>query len=236
MSGIGNVLGPRVPHDELVAHRARYRWPTLCFVGAMLALVVSVFLPYWVLDLDAPQFPQGLRVDAYVNRLVGQEDPLTGANDLEQLDQLNHYVGMPSLKDGAVLERTVSIAAIIVFAGLLLAAVYIHSRWVVLLVLPALVFPLVFLADLQYWLWNYGHSLDPRAPLASAVGEFTPHLFGKSKIAQFTTNALPGPGLLLAFLAAVLVGVGLWLHRRAYRPLVETIEEPERATAAATVP
>ena len=53
------------------------------------------------------------------------------------------------------------------FGGLLLAAVYIHSRWVVPLVLPALLFPFVFLADLQFWLWNYGHSLDPRAPLAS---------------------------------------------------------------------
>jgi hypothetical protein len=229
MAVVEQILGPRVPEDEARAHRARYRIPTLLFLAATMTLLVSIFFPYWELDLKAPQFPKGLQVSAYVNRLVGDSDPLTGADDLEQLDQLNHYVGMPSLKDGAVLERTVSIGAIIVFAGLILAAVYVHSRWVVVFVLPALVFPIAFLADLQYWLWHYGHSLDPRAPLASAVGEFTPRLFGSSKIAQFDTTARPGLGLLLAVAASVLVAVGLRYHRAAYKPLVEaasTVTEP----------
>lgn len=216
-----HVLGPRVPADEYRAHRARYFRPTLCFAGAMALLVLSMFLPYWTLRLEAPQFPKGLHVSAYVNRLVGEVDPITNSNDLEQLDELNHYVGMPSLEDGAKLERTVSVIAIVVFAGLLVAAVWIHSRWALLAALPALLFPLAFLVDLQYWLWNYGHSLDPRAPLASAVGEFTPHIFGPSKIAQFDTMAMPGWGLILATAASVLVGLGLWFHRQAYRPLVD---------------
>lgn len=229
------VLGPRIPAEEIQAHRERYRTPTLLFVGAMLTLVVSLFFPYWVLHLDAPQFPQGLRVSAYVNRLVGDVDPVTGSNDLEQLDGLNHYVGMPSLADGAKFERTIAIAAVVVMAGLLLAAVFIHSRWVVLMVLPALLFPLIFLADLQYWLWNYGHSLDPRAPLAGAVGEFTPHLFGGSKIAQFSTNAVPGPGLILAVVASVLVAIGLWFHRKAYRPLVEASEQADHEESSSAL-
>ncbi len=212
------LFGPRIPADA--QDRARYRLPTGLFVAAMLVLLVSLFFPYWVLKLDAPQFPGGLQVSAYVNRLEGHVDPVTNSNDLDQLNELNHYVGMENLEDGAPLERAVAIEAIVVFAGLLLAAVYFHSRYVVLFVLPAILFPLVFLADLQYWLWKYGHSLDPRAPLASAVGEFTPHLFGPSKIAQFNTNALPGPGLILAVIAAVLSAVGLWYHRKAYRPLV----------------
>ncbi|MCU0271180.1 MAG: hypothetical protein MUF83_21410 [Acidimicrobiales bacterium] len=234
MSATNSVLGPRVPEEELKAHRSRYRVPTLCFLGAMLALLVSMMFPYWTLRLEAPQFPKGLEVSAYVNRLVGEQDPVTGSDNLKELDELNHYVGMPSLEDGAKLERSVSIMAIVVFAGLLLASVYVHSRWVVLLVLPALLFPFVFLADLQYWLWNYGHSLDPRAPLASAVGEFTPHLFGPSKIAQFDTNALPGIGLLLAFLASILTAVGLWYHRKAYKPLVEAVEGEVEAVDSPT--
>jgi hypothetical protein len=227
------IVGPRVPEEELRAHRARYRGPTLCFLGAIVALVASLFLPYWILELQAPQFPQGLRVQAYVNRLVGDVDPVTNSNDLDQLDELNHYVGMPPLDEGATLERSVSIMAIIVFVGLLVAATYIHSKWVLLLALPAVAFPFVFLVDLQFWLWNYGHSLDPRAPLSGAVGEFTPHLFGPSKIAQFDTNALPGPGLALAFLAAGLTAVGLWLHRRAYKPLIDAEVETEPATELA---
>lgn len=241
MSVLDRVLGPRVTAEEAAKHRERYRLPTMFFGGAMIVLVISVFFPYWQLDLKAPQFPQGLHVSAYVNRLVGDVDPVTQSNDLEQLDGLNHYVGMPPLEDGAQFERTISIAGIIMMAGLLIAAVWVHSRWVVLLVLPALLFPLIFLADLQYWLWNYGHSLDPRAPLAGAVGEFTPHLFGDSKIAQFNTTATPGIGLLLAGVASILVAVGLWFHRKAYLPLLkaaegetETTESAEQAVAPAS--
>lgn len=218
------ILGPRIPKDELTENRLRYRLPTSLFMSAMLVLLISVFFPYWVLHLKAPQFPQGLKVAAYVNRLEGRVDPVTQSNDLEQLDELNHYVGMASLDEGAEFERTIAVATIIVFAGLLGAAVYINSRYVVLMALPAMLFPLAFLVDLQYWLWRYGHSLDPRAPLASAVGEFTPHIFGPSTIAQFKTLALPGPGLILAVVASILSIVGLVKHRKAYRPLVLAYE------------
>lgn len=218
------ILGPRIPRDELTENRLRYRLPTSLFMAAMLALLLSLFFPYWVLHLKAPQFPHGLKVTAYVNRLEGRVDPVTNSNDLEQLDELNHYVGMASLDDGAEFERTIAVATIVVFAGLLGAAVYVNSRYVLLMVLPAVLFPLAFLIDLQYWLWRYGHSLDPRAPLAGAVGEFTPHLFGPSSIAQFKTMALPGIGLILAVVASILSIIGLVKHRQAYRPLVLAAE------------
>ncbi len=218
------VFGPKVPDELLKEHPNRYRLPALLFAASMLVLLVSIFFPYWVLKLSAPQFPKGLQVSAYVNRLVGQVDPVTNSNDLDQLNELNHYVGMADLRDGAQLERTLSVIGIAVLAGLLLAGTFIRSRFVLLLALPAVAYPLIFLADLQYWLWRYGNSLDPRAPLASAVGKFTPHLFGRSKIAQFDTLALPGPGLILAVLGALLSAAGLWYHRRAYRPLILAME------------
>jgi hypothetical protein len=185
-------------------------------LGAAFVLLISLFLPYWVLNLKAPQFPDGLTITAYVNRLEG---------DVGELEGLNHYVGLGSFEDAAVLERSVAVFAVLGLAALLAAGLYIHSRWVLLLTLPALVFPIVFLADLQYWLYDFGHNLDPLAPLAAAVGEFTPPIFGTSKIAQFHTLALPGFGLLLALAASVMVGWALVLHRRAYKPLIEAAEE-----------
>jgi hypothetical protein len=216
MSVVDRILGPRVPKAERQAHAERYRLPTWLFAGAALLLMVSLLLPYWVLRLDAPQFPEGLTIRAYVNRLEG---------DVVELEGLNHYVGLDSFENGAVFERSIAIAAIIVLAGLLLGALLIHSRWVVLLVLPALLFPLIFIADLQYWLWTYGHSLDPVAPLANAVGEFTPPIFGRAEIAQFDTLALPGFGFLLAVIASILVAVGLYFHRKAYKPLVDAAND-----------
>jgi hypothetical protein len=216
MSVLDRILGPRVPLEERQAHTERYRLPTWLFAGAALLLMVSLLLPYWVLRLDAPQFPDGLTIRAYVNRLEG---------DVVELEGLNHYVGLESFENGAVFERSIAIAAIIVLAGLLLGALLIHSRWVVLLVLPALLFPLIFVVDLQYWLWTYGHSLDPVAPLANAVGEFTPPIFGRAEIAQFDTLALPGWGFLLAAFASILVAGGLYFHRKAYKPLVDAAHD-----------
>lgn len=212
MSALDQILGPRVPNEELSAHRARYRLPGSLFALAALLLTVSIFFPYWFLRLKAPQFPKGLVVQAYVNRLTG---------DVRELEELNHYIGMKSFASGAVFERSISIAAICVLAGLMLAGLFIHSRWVVVFVLPALVFPLIFIVDLQWWLWRYGHELDPSAPLADAVGDFTPRVFGKGQIAQFDTYATPDVGLILAIAASILVLAGLVFHRRAYKPLVE---------------
>ncbi len=60
------------------------------------------------------------------------------------------------------------------------------------------------------------------------MSEFTPPIFGPATIANFDTLALPGPGLGIAVLAAVLTGVGLWYHRKAYKPLVEQMLEAEK--------
>lgn len=228
------ILGPKVPPEEAHKHWARYQTPRALFVAAGVLLVISIFFPYWNLKLTAPQYPKGLYVHAYVNRLEGQTDK--GLNALNELEELNHYVGMPSFEEGAVLERSVSVIAIVAIAGILLAALVFRSRWVVLFTIPALLFPFLFLADLQFWLWRYGHSLDTSAPLAGAVGDFTPPVLGPAQIANFTTLALPGLGLYMAFAASILIAVGLVLHRRAYKPLVDEAEAAASAGAAAGVP
>ena len=206
------LVGPRVPAGEMKAHRVRYWLPTLFFVVAALLLVISILQPYWHLTLHAPQYPKGLVVTAYVNHLTG---------DVAEIDGLNHYIGMRPLNEAATFERTISIYGIVVLALLILAAVYVHNRWAALLALPALLMPVIFLADLQYWLANFGQNLDPTAPLSSSIKPFVPPVLGEGKIAQFRTVTEPGVGLWLAIAASVVILVGLWFHRRAYKPLVD---------------
>ena len=206
------VLGPRVPADELKQNRSRYLIPTLLFAAAAILLIASIFLPYWELTLHAPQYPKGLAVQAYVNRIEGA---------VSEIDGLNHYIGMRPLAEAASFEKSISLYGIIGVALLILAAVFVHNWWAALLALPALGLPIIFLADLQFWLWNFGTNLDPTAALSSSVKPFVPRVLGPSKIAQFSTTATPGIGLWLAILASVLILVGLYFHRRAYKPLVD---------------
>jgi hypothetical protein len=214
------IIGPRAPAEEFAAHRMRYLWPTLCLAGAAILVIISIFLPYWSLVLHAPQYPKGLVVNAYVNHLEG---------DVREIDGLNHYIGMRPLGEAAQLEKSISIFAIGALGLLVLAAVFIHSPWSALLTLPAVLLPAVFLADLYFWLSNFGQNLDPRAALSNAVAPFTPTILGEGVIGQFRTVAYADFGLLLATGASILILAGLYLQRRAYKPLLEARNEAEPA-------
>jgi hypothetical protein len=220
MTTLEKIVGPRISLRQMAAGRARFLLPTLLLGLAGLLLVVSILVPFWRMTLLAPQYPQGLKVDAYLNRLEG---------DVREIDGLNHYIGMRPLGEAAQFERTVSIAAVLGIALLALGAVYIHTRWAALLSLPALLFPFIFLADLAWWLRDFGTNLDPHAPLSSSIKPFVPPVLGKGVIGQFATVATPGPGMILAWIASGLILVGLLFHRRAYKPLVdaEALFEPE---------
>lgn len=211
MFGILNALiGPRVPDVELRDHRARYLTPTLFFMAARIALLVSIFLPYWHMELVAPQYPDGLFLTAYVNNLTG---------DVREIDGLNHYIGMRPLGEAAAFERTASVWMIIAMFLLVEGAAFVHSKWAVLLALPAISFPVGFIIDLHFWMKSFGLNLNPDAPLSSSVKPFVPTVIGEGGIGQFKTFAEFGTGYWAAVACAGLVLVGFYFHRRAYRPL-----------------
>ncbi|MBL1129834.1 MAG: cytochrome C [Chloroflexi bacterium] len=191
----------------------------LLMLGALL-LVVSIFLPYWSMTMEAPQYPQGLHVDVYVNRLEG---------DMREIDALNHYLGMPVLNEGGQLERSISVVSIITLGLLLLAAVFVHNRWAAVLALPAILFPLVFVADLWWILYQYGHSIDPSSALGGAIEPFTPPIIGRGTVAQFATVGQFEIGFYLALAAVGVILVGLWFHRRAYKPVQDARERMKTA-------
>ncbi|MFN0059973.1 MAG: cytochrome C [Planctomycetota bacterium] len=218
---LGTMFGPRVSPEELRANRLRYLAPTLFFMAARVLLIVSIFLPYWHMELDAPQYPNGLFLTAYVNHLAG---------DVKEIDGLNHYIGMRPLGDAAKYERAASIWAILAMFLLIEGAAFVHSRWAVALVLPAALFPVGFLVDLYYWMATFGQNLDPNAPLSASVKPFTPTLLGEGGLGQFKTYSEVGHGFWLATMCSVLIIVAVVFHRRAYKPLFER-EFADRARA-----
>jgi hypothetical protein len=211
MSGLlRTLIGPRVPEEELRAHPARYAAPTVLFVAARILLLISIFVPYWHMELDAPQYPNGLFLTAYVNNLAG---------DVREIDGLNHYIGMRPLGEAAAFERANAVWMIVAMFLLVEGAAFVHSRWAVLLALPAILFPIGFLADLYFWMRTFGLNLDPDAPLSNSVKPFVPTVLGEGGIGQFKTYAELGGGYWMAVGCSVLVIAGFFFHRRAYRPL-----------------
>jgi len=218
---VERVLGPRVPLEDLSAHRGRYALPTIILMFAKALLMISIFLPYWHMKLEAPQYPDGLFVTAHLNSLSG---------DVREIDELNHYIGMRPLGEAAQLERSLSIAAIIALIFLVEGAAYIHSKWALLLTLPTILFPAFFIGDLYFWMRAFGQNLDPTAPLSGAIKPFTPPVLGVGMVGQFRTIATPGSGLILAVGASFLTVLGLWFHRRAYKPLADSMQKKENGS------
>jgi hypothetical protein len=212
-TSIDKIIGPRTPEEALAEDRLRYRLPTIFFLLAVLLLITSIFLPYWKMTLEAPQYPKGLSVQAYIYKLTG---------DVNEIDGLNHYIGMRPLGEAAQLERSLSIAAVGVLSLLIISSIFIHTKYVVLLAIPALFYPFIFLGDMYYWLRNFGLNLDPTAPLSSAIKPFIPPILGVGMLAQFRTIAVVQSGFYLALLASICILIGLYFHRRAYKPLIDS--------------
>jgi hypothetical protein len=191
--------------------RAQASWMQIPFlVSAGLLLIGSIFLPYWNIVLRAPQYPKGLSVDVYVNKL---ED----MRSVREVDGLNHYIGMIKLTDAATIERAISVYAIPIIAILAVASIFLSGWWRTIARIPVLIYPIVFVIDLFAWLYYAGHSLDSTAALSSSIDEFTPRILGTGVIGQFETEAQFEPGFYLAVAAMVLVGVAIYLDRRLRR-------------------
>jgi hypothetical protein len=181
-------------------------------------LLLSIFLPYWHMELVAPQYPDGLFLTAHVNHLSG---------DVKEIDGLNHYIGMRPLGEAAAFERTASVWLIIAMVLLVEGAAFIHSKWAVLLAVPAIGFPIGFIVDLHYWMRTFGLNLDPDAPLSNSVKPFVPTVIGEGGIGQFKTFAEFGTGYWLAVACAVLTIIGFYFHRRAYKPLSDRLAQSD---------
>jgi len=210
MSFVNYILGPRIPTEELARHRLRYAAPMVSLSIARVLLLCSVFLPYWQMKLEAPQYPKGLYLTAYVNRIEGH---------VREINALNHYIGMRKLDEAAPFEKAVSVWAIVSMVLLVEGAMFIHSKWAAALVLPAILFPAMFILDLHLWMKDFGLNLDPKAPLSSSVKPFVPTVLGVGEIGQFKTIAWMGWGLILAIAGSVMSIAALFFHRFAFRPL-----------------
>lgn len=185
--------------------------PSGLWLLAAILLVVSVTQPYWGMVLQAPQYPGGLKMRVFVHEMTGDEDP--ALDEVHEIDGLNHYIGMKSMYDAAQLERAIALPVVGLFTLFLVVAAFLRRRWSWLLVIPPLTFPIVFLADLQFWLYYYGNTLDPYAPLSSAIKPFTPPALGEGIIGQFSTIAYVDTGWYIALAGSIAIVIGLVLYR-----------------------
>lgn len=161
------------------------------------ALVAVLFTPIWRIDLDAPQYPEGLSLSIHANGLRGNVDIING---------LNHYIGMKTLHNEDFIEFKVLPYIIILFAVLFVLTILFNKRW--LLHTGFVVFVLFgMLAMYDFWKWeyDYGHNLNPDAAIIVPGMAYQPPLIGFKQLLNFGAYSIPDVGGWLFITAGLLL-------------------------------
>jgi hypothetical protein len=173
------------------------------------ALVAGAFLPLWRIQLVAPQYAEGLTLEMYSHKIAAGN----GGQDLNEINTLNHYIGMKPIVQADFAEMRWMPFAIGVFALLALRAV-VMGRIGQLVDLGVLFsyFGAFSLATFVYRLWTYGHQLDPHAPMR--IPPFMPIVIGRQQIANFVQTSMPLSGTVCMGLFLVTILAAVWMSRR----------------------
>jgi len=169
--------------------------------------------PVWSFSLEAPQypkdaFPQGIPVFIHFDGLSGE---------VQEMDIINHYVGMPHMERGGPYERALAPYALIIAALILVLFILYDKKWINYLVVIPILLPFLFIGIYFYWLYWFGHNLHMGA---IKIEPFMPVILGDGKVAQFTTHAYPAIGFWLLVAIGLFSFLALWLRKRApkYQP------------------
>jgi copper chaperone NosL len=173
-------------------------------LAAALLLIPSAFLPVWEITLVAPQYPEGLSLQIYPHKVAGE---------IQEVNILNHYIGMQEIEQHEFPEFRLIPFLILRFLALaVLAAIVARLEIGALGWIDFSVFGLVMLFDFQHWLHEYGHNLSPGAPIQ--IDPFTPKFIGTTQVANFTVKSWPAAGAVIMATAGLLGPVALFLEWR----------------------
>ncbi len=188
------------------------RGTRLALVLGTLLLAGSFTVPMWHIRMFATQFPDGLELTIYPHQLTGGNE----GRDVNEINTLNHYIGMRPLQQQDFAEMRWIPFALGVFALLAFrAAVFGKVGNLVDVLVLFTYFGAFSLAAFWYRLYDYGHHLDPEAPIK--VDPFTPPIIGHNRLANFEVYSYPGLGTALFTAFGGLLALLVYLDWRAKR-------------------
>lgn len=172
-------------------------------------LIASIFVPLWRIELSAPQYPEGLVLQLYPNKIGGDVDAVNG---------LNHYIGMQTLHTENFIEFTVLPYILAAFALLFLVTNIIKSRKMTLISFIAfIIFGIVSLIDFYRWNYNYGHNLDSAAAIKVPGMSYSPPILGYKQLLNFGAYSIPDIGGILILIVALIVAFVIFKEYRIHR-------------------
>ena len=167
-----------------------------------LLLIAVTFYPIWRIELSAPQYPEGLVLEIWTNKLGGNVDVVNG---------LNHYIGMRQLhaEDFPEFKILPWIMYGLAAFGILVLVTNrrkLYNGWFYLFIAIAI----ISMIDFYRWEYDYGHELNPDAPIKVPGMAYQPPLIGYKKLLNLGAYSIPDTGGWFFIAAGVLLLTG-WI-------------------------
>ena len=185
----------------MVAKKISNSGRVMVFLGSI-ALLTILFVPMWQIQLTAPQYPEGLVLRIYPNKLGGNLDIING---------LNHYIGMKPIHADDFIELKLLPYIVGVFAlALFIIAINGKRKPLHIFFIAFLVFGILAMYDFWKWEYDYGHNLNPDAAIVVPGMAYQPPLIGFKQLLNFGAYSIPdfggwlfiGTGILLLIVIA----------------------------------
>lgn len=179
-------------------------------LAAMISLLTLFVFPIWRITLIAPQYPDGVTMFIWINKLGGDSPGV-----LQNVNILNHYVGMKFIVADSIPELKYFPTIILIMGGLALLASLINRSWMYFgwgVIMVALAVAGIY--DFYLWEYDYGHNLSPEAPIKIPGASFQPPLFGTKHILNFIAKSYPHLGGYFAGLAIFLAFAAWWIKTK----------------------
>ena len=177
---------------------------------AALLLILTFFFPLWTIDLNAPQYPEGLGIRIWINQISGLKP-----NDLQSINGLNHYIGMKVIDPDSIPELKIMPYIILFMIVFGLFNAYVKNRKLVYLwLILFLILGAVGLYDFYMWEFDYGHQLNPDAPIKVPGMSYQPPLIGSKQLLNITAVSLPSIAAIIIFISIFLNIAALYIDAK----------------------
>lgn len=174
-------------------------------VGLAALLLTALYVtPLWRITLHAPQYPEGLGLQIWIDKIAGVKP-----NDLNSINGLNHYIGMHAIQPDDFPELRIMpwLLGGLIAVGLLVALIGRRLPlylWLQLVLLSAV----AGLVDFYRWGYAYGHELDEHAAIKVPGMSYQPPVIGTKQLLNFQAASWPDVGAWIACVA-LLIGLGV---------------------------
>jgi len=178
--------------------------------SASVLLILTFLFPLWYINLEAPQYPEGIGLEIWINKITGQKP-----NDLANINGLNHYIGMKTIVPDAIPELKIMpfIIIFLILFGLIAAFTgkrFLVYAWIVLFIILAA----VGLYDFYMWEYDYGHNLNPHAAIKIPGMAYQPPLIGSKMLLNFNAISMPDISFYILVIAVGLAIIALIIDKK----------------------